>query len=130
MSENKGIRLFNKISETFGKEGRRLVYRTLLLYYAYRRKATPRWAKVVILGALGYFISMIDFIPDIIPAIGYTDDFFMMALAIATLSHYINGDVRSRAREKMNKWFPPTKAEEENISGKSNFSLSSRNTKQ
>ncbi len=129
MPAAKEVRLFSKISRTLGRVGKKLIYRSLLLYYAYRRKSTPRWAKAVILGALGYFISIVDFIPDIIPVLGYTDDFFMIALALFTLSFYINDDIRAQAREKMNKWFPLTDKDDEKISGKSNFSLSSRNTK-
>lgn len=130
MPGSKGERLYTKISGAFGKIGKKLIYRCLLLYFAYRRKATPRWAKGIILGALGYFISIIDFIPDIIPGLGYTDDFFMIALAISTLSYYINDEVRAQASEKLNKWFPPSDGNSENISGDSNYSLSSRNSMQ
>lgn len=123
MPETKEIQLFDKISGAFGRIGKKLIYRSLLLFYAYRRKATPRWAKAVILGALGYFISIIDFIPDIIPGLGYTDDFFMIALALSALSFYINDEVRQQANQKINSWFPPSDVDGEKISENSNFSL-------
>lgn len=98
-------KLIPKLAKNLGKIGKFVSYRVLLLYYAYRRKATPNWAKGVILGTLGYFISFIDFIPDIIPGLGYTDDIGMIMAALSIISFYVNADVKNKAQETLNRWF-------------------------
>jgi uncharacterized membrane protein YkvA (DUF1232 family) len=85
--------------------GREVVEKALWLYYASRSPETPIWAKTAIYGALGYFISMIDAIPDLTPIVGYTDDLGVLVAAIATVSAYITPEVKSRANEKLRQWF-------------------------
>ena len=85
--------------------GVKITYSALLLYYAYQRKDTPRWAKNVIIGALGYLLSPIDTIPDLTPFLGFTDDFGVLSFALVTIACYINEDVRSDAKEKVHKLF-------------------------
>ena len=96
---------FQKI-KNFGKAaGMKTVYTGLLLYYAFRRKDTPKWAKGIVLGALGYFVSPIDGVPDLTPFIGYTDDFGVMMFALVTISAYVNKDVKAQAKTQLEKWF-------------------------
>ncbi len=96
---------FAKIKK-FGKAaGMKTVYTGLLLYYAFRRKDTPKWAKGIVLGALGYFVSPIDGIPDLTPFVGYTDDFGVMMFALVTISAYVNKDVKEQAKIQLEKWF-------------------------
>lgn len=99
---------FQKI-KNFGKAaGVKTVYTGLLLYYAFRRKDTPKWAKGIVLGALGYFVSPIDGVPDLTPFVGYTDDFGVMMFALVTISAYINKDVKEQAKTQLEKWFGKT----------------------
>ena len=65
---------------------------------------TPVWAKTAIIGALGYFISPIDAIPDIMPVVGYTD-VGVLAAATAAVATYIDEDVKKKAKDKMKYWF-------------------------
>jgi uncharacterized membrane protein YkvA (DUF1232 family) len=40
----------------YGKHaGVKVIYAALLMFYAYRRKETPRWAKGIVLGVLGTY---------------------------------------------------------------------------
>ena len=87
------------------KAGSEVIGRALLLYYAAQRPDTPVWAKSTIYGALGYFISMADAVPDITPIVGYTDDLGVLALAIATIAAYIDDGVREKAEAKTKQWF-------------------------
>ena len=128
MTKSKDTRLFQKITKVISRTGKKLIYRSLLLYYAYKRKQTPRWAKAVILGTLGYFISIIDFIPDIIPGLGYTDDFFMIAMALTTLSFYINEEVREKAQLKLREWFPEEEGKNKELSASHKISVSSHHS--
>jgi len=62
-------------------------------------------AKVIIIGALGYFISPVDAISDFIPVVGYADDLGVLTLAIATVAAYITYNVKAQAHEKLTEWF-------------------------
>ena len=88
--------------------GRQTVESALQLYYASLAPETPAWAKGVIYGALGYFISPIDIIPDLIPG-GYTDDLGILAAALAAVAMHITPEIRTRAAEKILDWFGPTR---------------------
>ena len=66
----------------------------LLLYYAYRRRDTPLWAKNIVLGTLGYFLSPIDIIPDLTPLLGYTDDAGVLAFGLVIISSYVASSVK------------------------------------
>lgn len=52
-------------------------------YYCMLDSKTPVWAKAMVIGALTYFISPVDAIPDPIIAIGLTDDAAVIAAAIS-----------------------------------------------
>ena len=91
-----------KFALTAGKE---VIEKALWLYYAAQRPETPKWAKTAIYGALAYFISPIDAIPDITPLVGFTDDLGALAAAIAMTSAYINEDVKRKTSEKLLSWF-------------------------
>jgi uncharacterized membrane protein YkvA (DUF1232 family) len=101
-SENK---LWIKVSKYAKQAGVKVVYSALLLFYAYKRKDTPSWAKNIILGTLGYFLSPIDAIPDLSPIIGYTDDIGVLSFGLVTIAAYVNTDVRKKARGQMQRWF-------------------------
>lgn len=97
--------LWNKISRFAKQAGIQVIYSALLLYYAFKRKDTPRWAKNVVIGVLGYFLAPIDGIPDLTPFIGYTDDIGVLTFGLVTIAAYINKDVRESAKTKLGKWF-------------------------
>lgn len=86
--------------------GVKTVYSALLLYFAYKRKETPAWAKRSVVGVLGYLIMPLDIIPDLSPIIGYTDDLGFLSICLVMIAAFINEDVRTQAREKLYGWFP------------------------
>ncbi len=81
------------------------IEKVLQFYYATRRPETPTWAKSVVYGALLYFVSPIDVIPDFTPVFGYVDDLGVIIAALITISFYINDETREKAREKRQSWF-------------------------
>ncbi len=97
--------LWNKITNYAKQAGLKAVYTALLLFYAYRRKDTPSWAKNIILGTLGYFLAPIDAIPDLTPIIGYTDDIGVLSFGLVTIAAYVDEEVRKNARKQLSKWF-------------------------
>ncbi len=111
-------KLWKKLSKFAKAIGVKTTYTVLLLYYAYRRKETPRWAKNIVLGALGYLIAPIDAIPDLSPIIGFTDDLGVLSFGLVAIGAYVNQDVKNKARKKLNKWFGTVDGEElEDVDG-------------
>lgn len=98
-------KLVEKIKKNAIKGGKKLIYAVLLLYYTLQKENVPVKAKAVIIGALGYFITPFDFIPDLLPIMGYTDDFGALMMAVATVSMYIDHEVKEKARQQLITWF-------------------------
>ncbi len=99
-------RFWHKLGRFASTIGLKAVYTALLLYYAYKKKETPKWAKRVVVGALVYLIVPVDAIPDFIPLLGFTDDLGILTSGLLTIAAYIDDDVRRKARQKLDAWFP------------------------
>ena len=76
VSEFSPEKLWEKIKGHAKKVGCEGIRSALRLFYALDNPSMPLKTKMVIYGALGYFISPIDVIPDFIPVVGFTDDIF------------------------------------------------------
>jgi len=51
----------------------------LAAYYCAFDKDTPRHVQVALMGAIAYFILPFDFVPDMMPVLGFTDDAAVLA---------------------------------------------------
>jgi uncharacterized membrane protein YkvA (DUF1232 family) len=69
-------------------------------YCAFDRQ-TPLHVKAALIGALAYFVLPTDFIPDVLPVIGYSDDAAVLAAAIKLVSSHITPDHREAARRTL-----------------------------
>lgn len=98
-------KLFEKVKKSAIKGGKKVIYTVLLLYYTLQKDNVPVKAKAIIIGALGYFITPFDIIPDLLPIVGYTDDFGALMMALATVSMYIDDEVKQKSRNKLSQWF-------------------------
>lgn len=90
--------------------GMKVVYPALLLQYLMKSDDVPLRAKLILSAALGYFILPIDFIPDIAPLLGFTDDLGVLLLIIRQMAVYITPEIRKQAREHVLKWFGETES--------------------
>ncbi|MEL7159528.1 MAG: YkvA family protein [Bacteroidota bacterium] len=97
---------WNKLKNYAAAAGVKAVYSALLLFYAYKRKETPAWARRVVLGILGYFILPVDAIPDLGWLVGYTDDIGLLSMGLVMIAGHINEEVREQARTQLAGWFP------------------------
>lgn len=97
---------WKKWQDYVNKLGTKALYTLLLLFYAYRRKETPYWAKSIVIGTIGYLLTPIDAIPDLTPILGYTDDIGILSFGLVTIACYVNADVRESARQKLSQWVP------------------------
>ncbi|MGR4066811.1 YkvA family protein [Billgrantia sp. C5P2] len=96
---------WDKVAHSARRAGRKTLEPALRMYYAAQDPNTPLWAKTTIYGALGYFISPIDAIPDLTPFLGYTDDMGVLAGALAIVAARINDKHREQAKATLTRWF-------------------------
>jgi uncharacterized membrane protein YkvA (DUF1232 family) len=75
----------------------------LAAYYCAFDKQTPRHVQVALLGAIAYFILPFDFIPDMMPILGFTDDAAVLATAIRLVATHIRPEHRDAARAALKK---------------------------
>ncbi|HWL21013.1 MAG TPA: YkvA family protein [Bradyrhizobium sp.] len=70
----------------------------LAAYYCAFDKQTPRHVQAALLGAVAYFILPFDFVPDMLPVLGFTDDAAVLATALRMVASHITDDHRQAAR--------------------------------
>ena len=70
----------------------------LAAYYCAFDRETPRHVQATLLGAIAYFILPFDFIPDMLPVLGFTDDAAVLATAIRMVATHITPEHRDAAR--------------------------------
>ena len=75
----------------------------LAAYYCAFDKETPRHVQAALLGALAYFILPFDFIPDMMPVLGFSDDAAILATAIRLVASHITPGHREAARAALNR---------------------------
>lgn len=93
---------FLKKIQKYGKViGLEAIYKALQLWYVMQKPDVPSSTKVIIMGALGYLISPLDFIPDLTPIIGYSDDIVAIAYALLQVQGYIDEDLKNQAKAKI-----------------------------
>jgi uncharacterized membrane protein YkvA (DUF1232 family) len=68
-------------------------------YYCALDANTPRKVKMVLFGALGYFVLPVDAIPDVLAGLGFTDDATVLAAAMAVVGSHIQDHHRRAARQ-------------------------------
>ncbi|MFW3614986.1 YkvA family protein [Billgrantia antri] len=96
---------WDKVGHSARRAGKQTLEPALKMYYSAQDPSTPLWAKTAIYGALGYFISPIDAIPDLTPLLGYTDDMSILAGALAIVAAKINDKHRQKAKATLERWF-------------------------
>ena len=97
--------LMSKIKETAKRAGLKAIYMALLLYYALESPTCTALDKAIIYGALGYFISPLDLVPDILPLVGLSDDIAVLAWAYSRIRHNVSDMTREKAKTKLKIWF-------------------------
>ena len=97
--------LLEKIKKFGKKAGIKVIYLVLLLFYTLQKTTTPKFAKSLIIGGLGYFILPADFLPDLIPGIGFTDDLTALISVVVAVALFIDEGVKAKAKERLHVWF-------------------------
>ena len=64
---------------------------------------TPKRIKAVLLGAIAYFITPADLIPDIIASVGFTDEATVLMTALSLVGAHVKDRHRQEAKALMGK---------------------------
>lgn len=96
--------LWAKARAALGSASEAVITRALALYYALQDEDTPKWAKGVIVGALGYFILPLDAVADMLPFVGLADDAAVLAAAAATVMAHVKQLHMMKARAVLDAW--------------------------
>ncbi|CAN5475082.1 YkvA family protein [soil metagenome] len=70
----------------------------LAAYYCAFDRQTPRHVQAALLGAIAYFVLPFDFIPDMLPVLGFTDDAAILVTALRMVAGHITPEHRDAAR--------------------------------
>ena len=79
----------------------------LAAYYCAFDRQTPRHVQASLLGAIAYFILPFDFMPDVLPILGFTDDAAVLATAIRLVATHIMPEHREAARAALKRGVEP-----------------------
>ena len=84
----------------------RLIFRLML------DRRVPIWSKLIIPGGLVYILSPIDFMPDIIPILGWLDDIIAVVVTLTLFLLSIPSDI---LREHLGGGRPPSPGQDGNV---------------
>ena len=88
---------FMKTGRFAGGLGKPVVRQLYALYYLWESEHTPKRAKMIIVGALVYFLSPIDSIPDLLIPFGFSDDIAVIALVYSQMKNYLTEDIQEKS---------------------------------
>ena len=81
------------------------LYKAVQLWFVLQKPDVPASTKAVIMGALGYLIAPLDFLPDLMPVLGYTDDFVAITFALIKVQGFIDEEVERKSKNLLAKIF-------------------------
>jgi uncharacterized membrane protein YkvA (DUF1232 family) len=73
----------------------------LAAYYCAFDRETPRHVQLSLLAALAYFVLPLDFMPDVLPLLGFGDDAAVLVTALRLVANNIRPDHREAARQAL-----------------------------
>ena len=88
-----------KMKKFGGGLGYKAMQAAATLYVALRSPDMPKSSKLIVLGALGYFILPFDLVVDFLPLFGLTDDAFVILTALGKVYLSITDEMKDEAKE-------------------------------
>jgi uncharacterized membrane protein YkvA (DUF1232 family) len=80
----------------------------LAAYYCAFDQATPAHVKAALAGALAYFVLPFDFMPDVLPLLGFTDDAAVLLTALRIVAGHLRPEHRDAARAALARMKEPS----------------------
>ena len=99
---------WDKVRDQAKSAGKEVIEAALKLYFALQDPDTPASAKLIIAGALAYFIVPTDAVLDLLPG-GYVDDLGALVGALWTVAEHIKDEHSEKAKAKLAQWFETDK---------------------
>lgn len=93
-------KFLEKMKEFGLQTGKMLVEEAFSLWYVMHESTVPTQAKLIVGGALAYWIFPVEMIPDILPAVGFTDDFAIIESALANITMCVTPEIKARANQQ------------------------------
>jgi uncharacterized membrane protein YkvA (DUF1232 family) len=93
-----------RVRRDFWRKARRVAARLpfaedlLAAYYCAFDQTTPAHVKAALVGALAYFVLPFDFMPDVLPLLGFTDDAAILLTALRMVAGHLRPEHRDAAR--------------------------------
>ena len=98
-------KFLNKLKNFGGGLGYKVKQAAATLFVALRSPDMPKSNKLIVLGALGYFILPLDLIADFLPLVGLTDDAFVILTALSKVYMSITDDMKLEAKNMVDTKF-------------------------
>lgn len=91
-------KFLHKLKNFGGGLGYKVMQAAATLYVALRSPDMPKSSKLIVLGALGYFILPLDLVVDFLPLVGLTDDAFIILTALGKVYLSITDEMKQEAK--------------------------------
>ena len=78
-----------------------LKYNLYVLWYVLAGKSTPLKMKLLIAGTIVYFILPVDFIPELVPILGITDDAAALVACISAITSSVTPEIKEKALKRI-----------------------------
>ena len=91
-------RFLHKLKTYAFRLGQPAIKQLYALYFLFKAPTTPKRSKMIIVGALVYFLSPIDASPDLLGPLGFSDDLAVIALVYAQFKAFMTDDIIARAQ--------------------------------
>lgn len=97
-------KFFAKMKRVSGKIGKEALQAAATLFVALKSPDLPKSSKMIVLGALGYFILPVDLMTDLLPVVGLTDDITIIMMALGKVYLTITDEMKEEAAMLVEKW--------------------------
>ena len=102
--DERGARNEERVRRDFWRKAARVAAKLpfaedlLAAYYCAFDQATPFQVRAALIGALAYFVLPFDFVPDVLPLLGFTDDAAVLLTALRMVAGHLRPEHRDAAR--------------------------------
>ena len=102
--DDRGARNEERVRRDFWRKAARVAAKLplaedlLAAYYCAFDQTTPFQVRAALVGALAYFVLPFDFVPDVLPLLGFTDDAAILLTALRMVAGHLRPEHRDAAR--------------------------------
>ena len=96
----------NLLQKVLIRAGRSIARPALEAFEMVIDASTPPQVRLTMLAALTYLLMPMDLVPDFMPVAGFSDDLVALTAVITLWNSHITPEIRNRARQKLDRWFP------------------------